>query len=301
MKSELCTTLTLRERQIILGLFLIPKFGFRRVIKLFEIYQDWFKIWNLNYSDLKRINFPPNLIKIFLEKRNEIDLGRTWNNHLKQNIKIITCFDPEYPPFLKQIFSPPLILFAQGNINLLNRKNLLSVVGSRKYTSYGQTIVKKLIKPLAQKGITIVSGLALGIDGLAHQESLNTPGSTIAVLGSPLNNIYPAQNLPLAQKIKKTGLLISEFPLGTKISKENFPMRNRIIAGLSLATLIVEAQEKSGALITGNFALYENRELLAIPGSIFENNCQGTNDLIKQGATLVNSLTDLLEVYELTK
>jgi len=299
MKSELWKTLTTSERQIILGLFLIPGFGLKRISFLFEIYKDWHKIWNLNYYDFQNINFNSKLIETFLHQRNKIDLDKVWNIYQNQNIEIITYFDQNYPHLLKQIFSPPLILFAQGNIELLNRKNFLSVVGSRKYTLYGKSVIEKFIKPVAEQNITIVSGLAIGIDSLAHIESLNTCGSTIAVLGSPINNIYPTRNFQLAQKIKEKGLLISEFPIGAKIIKENFPRRNRIIAGLSQATLIIEAQEKSGALITGNYALHENRELLAIPGSVFQNTCQGTNNLIKQGAKLINNLTDILEIYNL--
>jgi DNA processing protein len=287
-----------QQQKIILGLSLIPKFGFKRITQLLKVYKNWEKIWNLSYQDLQRINLSPKLIKTFLENRNKIDLKEVWNKHIEQNIEIITYFDPEYPFLLKQIFSPPLVLFAQENIELLKRKNFLSVVGSRKYTSYGESAIKEFIKPIAEKNITIISGLALGIDALAHIESINTIGSTIAVLGSPLNKIYPYQNLELAQEIREKGLLISEFPIGSEIAKENFPMRNRIIAGMSSATLIIEAQERSGALITGNFALYENRELLVIPGSIFQNNCQGTNNLIKEGARLVNDLSDILEIYE---
>ena len=288
-----------QQRKIILGLFLIPKFGFKRITQLFEVYKDWHKIWNLNYQDLKKINLGHNLIEIFLENRNKINLENTWDNYIKQNIEIITYFDKNYPLLLKETFSPPLVLFARGNIELLNRKNFLSVVGSRKYTSYGKSVVEKFIKIIAEQNITIVSGLAIGIDTLAHIESLNTLGSTIAILGSPINEIYPAKNFQLAQKIKETGLILSEFPLGSKIAKENFPRRNRIIAGLSQATLIIEAQEKSGALITGEYALHENRELLTIPGSIFQNTCQGTNNLIKQGAKLVNNISDVLEIYNL--
>ena len=299
MKNDLCQTLNISERQIILGLFLIPKFGFKRITQLFETYKDWSKIWNLNYQGLKSINLNYNLIETFLENRNRINLEKIWNSYIQKNINIITYFDKQYPFLLKQIFSPPLILFAQGNIGLLKRKNFLSVVGSRKYTSYGKSAIEKFVKTIAEQNITIVSGLALGIDALAHIESLNTLGSTIAVLGSPINEIYPAKNFQLAQRIKEKGLIISEFPLGSDMAKENFPRRNRIIAGLSQATLIIEAQEKSGALITGNYALHENRELLAIPGSIFQNTCQGTNNLIKQGAKLVNNIQDILEIYNL--
>jgi DNA processing protein len=224
MKNDLCKTLTTSERQIILGLFLIPKFGFKRITQLFEIYKDWPKIWSLNYQDLKSIKLNHNLIETFLENRNKINLENTWNTYINQNIKIITCFDENYPYLLKETFSPPLILFAQGNIELLKRKNFLSVVGSRKYTPYGKAVVEKFIKIIAEQNITIVSGLAIGIDTLAHIESLNTLGSTIAILGSPINEIYPAKNFQLAQKIKENGLILSEFPLGSKMAKENSPI-----------------------------------------------------------------------------
>ncbi len=301
MKSELCKTLTLSERQIILGLFLIPKFGFRRITQLFKVYPNWHQIWNLNYQELEKSGLNQQLIRTFLNTRNKSNLEKIWNAYEKQDIKIITYFDSGYPYLLKQIFSPPLILFAQGNIQLLKRKNFLSVVGSRNYSSYGQSVVKELINAIAKQNITVVSGLARGIDTLAHIESIDTIGSTIAVLGSALNQIYPQQNIHLAQKIREKGLLISEFPLNNKITKENFPRRNRIIAGLSQATLVIEARQKSGALITGNYALNENRELLAVPGSIFQSTCQGTNNLIKTGAKLVNNISDILEVYELEK
>lgn len=299
MKSDLLVESNSMKHKIILGLFLIPGFGFKRINQLFEIYKDWNKIWNLNYYDLQKINFNPDLAKIFLHYREKIDLHKNYNIYKNQNIKIITCFDKNYPYLLKQIFSPPVVLFAQGNTELLKNKNFLSVVGSRKYTSYGKSIIQKLIRPIAEQNITIVSGLAIGIDSMAHIESLDTKGSTIAVLGSPINDIYPSCHFHLANKIKQNGLLISEFPINAKFAKENFPRRNRIIAGLSQATLIIEAIKKSGALITANYALNENRELLAIPGSIFQNNSEGTNNLIKQGAKMITDVDDILEMYDL--
>jgi len=162
-------------------------------------------------------------------------------------------------------------------------------------------IVQNFIKLIAEKNITIVSGLAIGIDSLAHAEAVDTKASTIAVLGSPINRIYPQSNLRLAEKIIQKGLLISEFPIGSPLAKENFPKRNRIIAGLSQATLIIEAAKKSGTLITAQYALNENREVLAIPGSIFQNNSQGTNNLIKQGAKIITEIKDILEIYNIAE
>lgn len=291
--------LSLAQRKIILGLFLIPKFGFYTILKLFKIFRDWEKIWNLNYIDLKRKGFSEKFIQQFIHHKNKINLDEIWK--LYENIHLITYFDKNYPFLLKQTYSPPLILFALGNLELLKNKNFLSVIGSRKFSQYGKSIVQNFIKLIAGKNITIVSGLAIGIDSLAHAEAINTKASTIAVLGSPINQIYPQSNLRLAEKIAQTGLLISEFPIGSQICKENFPKRNRIIAGLSQATLIIEASKRSGTLITAQYALNENREVIVIPGSIFQNNSQGTNNLIKQGAKIITEIKDILEIYNITE
>lgn len=300
MKSDLCKTieLSLIERKILLGLFLLPNFGFQKIMRLFQVYGDWAKIWNLKYYELKNLKFSEKLINQFLNHRQKINLDQEWNNYINKNIKIITFFDKEYPFLLKQIYSPPLVLFARGNLDLLNRKNFLSVVGSRKFTSYGKLVVQKFIKDIAENNITIVSGLAIGIDSLAHQESLNTNGSTIAVLGNSLDKIYPASNINLAKNIIKNGLIISETPINTAFSKANFAKRNRIIAGLSQASFIVEASDRSGALITANFALNENREVLTVPGSIFSETLKGNLQLIKNGAKIVENINDILEIYQ---
>ncbi|MCD4704687.1 DNA-processing protein DprA [bacterium] len=300
MKSDTSETqeLSLVHRKILLGLFLIPYFGFKKINLLFKVYQDLEKIWRLGYKDLQKNKFSNRLCGIFIHHRNQINLEQTWN--LYKNYHILNYFDKNYPYFLKQSYNPPLIIFALGNLELLKNKNLLSVVGSRKFSSYGKSVIEKFIKNVAEKNITIVSGLAMGIDALAHQEALDTKGSTIAVLGSPINQIAPQTNFYLAKKIVKQGLIISEFPLGSAVRKENFPQRNKTIASLSPATLIIEAGERSGALITAKYALEENREVLTIPGSIFQKNSEGTNELIKQGAKLVNSLEDILEIYNIS-
>ncbi|MDD3284093.1 MAG: DNA-processing protein DprA [Patescibacteria group bacterium] len=285
------------HRKIILGLFLIPNLGFCRITKLYEEFGDWEKIWNLNYSDFKKINFPENLTNCFIQERDKINVEKTWNLYKNQNIKIITFFDNEYPYLLKQTYSPPLVIFARGNINLLQHKNFLSVVGTRRNTQYGKSVVQNFVRPVAEQNITIVSGLAIGIDSLAHIESLDTSGSTIAVLGTPIDKIYPNCNYNLAQKILKNGLIISEMPINTPFVKENFARRNRIIAGLSQATFVVEAGEKSGALITSEFAINENREILTVTGSIFDNYVKGNIRLIKQGAKIIEKVEDILEIY----
>lgn len=283
----------------ILGLSLIPYFGFRRINLLYEQYEDWEKIWNLSYGEIEKL-LGEKLAKIFIKNRNIINTDEEIIKYEKLNIDIISCFDEIYPKLLKEIYSPPLILFARGNIELLKNKNLLSVVGTRKYSEYGKNIIKNMMGPVSNQNITIVSGLAIGIDSLAHIEALKEKGSTIAILGSAIDRIYPSSNLNLAKQIEKEGLILSELPIGTKFTKENFPKRNRIIAGLSRATLIIEAGEKSGALITANFAINENRDVLAVPGSIFNSYSIGTNNLIKQGAKIITSINDILEIYEMT-
>ncbi len=291
MKSELST-------KIILGLSLIPGFGFRRIKKLFDIFCDWEKIWHLNYNDIKNI-FGENLAKIFIERKDKINIYEEFEKYEKTNIDVITYYDDIYPKLLKETYSPPLIIFAIGNIHLLKNKNFLSVIGSRKYTQYGKYVVEKLISQISKQNITVVSGLAIGIDSFAHIEALKECGSTIAVLGSAINEIYPKSNINLSKQIEKYGLIISELPIGTKYAKENFPQRNRIIAGLSQATLIIEAGQRSGALITANYAINENREILTIPGSILEKNYEGNNYLIKQGAKIITDIEDILETYNI--
>lgn len=289
----------LEYKKILLGLFLIPNIGFRKVKRLFEIFKDWKLIWNLNYNDLINSGFSENFAKYFINQKNKIDYNKIWEIHERNNIKIINYFDEDYPYLLKQIFSPPLILFARGNIELLKNNNFLSVVGSRKFDSYGKSIVEKFVGICGEKNITIVSGLANGIDSLSHINSIDTPGSTIAVLGSDITKPTPISNISLANDILKNGLIISEYGINSPYRKQNFPQRNRIIAGLSQATFIVQAGVKSGALITANFALSENRDVLTCPGSIFNKYQEGCNMLIKQGAKIITCIDDILEIYNI--
>lgn len=219
----------------------------------------------------------------------------------KEKINFITWHDPAYPRLLLEIPAPPPILYYQGELNG-EIKNRLAVVGSRKHSAYAEKATAELLPPLIEAGIEIVSGLALGVDSLAHQTTLNHQGKTLAVLGSGLNpaNIYPWSNRRLAENIITSGgALISEFPPDTPPYKQNFPQRNRIISGLCQATLIVEAKDKSGALITANFALEQNREVLAVPGNIFSEFSAGPNKLIKAGAKTITAAEDILEVFKI--
>lgn len=211
------------------------------------------------------------------------------------------CIESEdYPEQLRNIYDPPLKLFVIGNKKILKQKNV-AIVGTRNATEYGKKVALQLAKDLSKNGINIISGLALGIDTYAHIGALEkNKGKTIAILGSGIDELYPKQNIELAKKIiYSDGCIVTEYPLGTKPEKLNFPKRNRIISGLSEGVLVVEAKDKSGSLITADFALEQGREVWAVPGNIFDSTSIGTNNLIKQGAKLISDYTDILETINM--
>lgn len=239
----------------------------------------------------------------FIIFRQQIEPDRLLEDLDRKKIKILTIADAGYPKLLKQIYDPPFILYYQGDLNALN-DFMLAVVGTRKYTSYGKQVTEKLIKELVVNNLTIVSGLAFGIDSLAHLAAIDSGGKTLAVLASGLDrqNIYPSQNRYLADKIQaRGGMILSEYPLGIMPLKHHFPQRNRLISGLSLGTLVIEAGEKSGALITAMHALEQNREIFAIPGNIYSPYSAGANNLIKLGAKLVTGAKDIIETLNLAE
>ncbi len=230
----------------------------------------------------------PNLV--------QVEENLSWLDE-SQN-RYILCFDDErYPKQLKEISSPPLLLYLQGDIRLLTHPQM-ALVGSRNCTPYGQEKAYQFAGQLASLGFTITSGLALGIDGFAHQGALDANGKTIAVLGTGLNNIYPKRHLKLARQIIKTGLLVSEFWPNSPAIPSNFPRRNRLISGLSLGVLVVEASKRSGSLITARYANEQGRELFALPGSIDNSQACGCHQLIQQGAKLVVNVADISEEFE---
>jgi len=215
---------------------------------------------------------------------------------MDQKIKTISIGDKNYPKFLKEIKNPPKVIYYLGEIKC--EENCFAVVGTRRCSSYGKQVTSEITEDLAESGLTIVSGLAPGIDTFAHQAAVERKKRTIAVLGTGLDekSVYPKSNLNLAKKIIETGgCLISEYPPGTSGAKFTFPQRNRIISGLSLGTLVIEAKEKSGALITANYAFSQKRKVFAIPGSIYSSNSRGPHILIKKGAKLVENAEDILK------
>ena len=215
-----------------------------------------------------------------------------WNLEIKRlqehKVKVITILDGGYPQRLKEIYLPPIVLFYRGNLSLINQR-AVAVVGSRDHSKYAKECIREIIPELVKDDIVVISGLARGVDTLAHEETLKANGNTIAVIGSGLDVVYPLENSKLYDLIAKRGLILSEYPLQSRPLKFHFPYRNRIIAGLSHGVCVIEAKEKSGSLITANLALSENREVFAVPGSIFSIHSKGTNSLIEAGACLVSS------------
>ncbi|REE94404.1 DNA processing protein [Paenibacillus taihuensis] len=225
-----------------------------------------------------------------------LDVGAREERMKQLGIKVITCLDEDYPELLKESPQPPWVLYAIGKDTLLNRHSI-SIVGTRGPTTYGRRTASELARKLSERGLTVVSGMARGIDALAHEGALQGAGSTIAVLGTPVTQIYPPDNRQLYADIAKNGLVISEVPIGTPFHPGLFPLRNRIIAALSLGTVVVEAAERSGSLITADQALEMSRDVFAVPGPISSPKSAGTNGLIRQGAKLVTSYEDILEEY----
>lgn len=256
------------------------------------------KLWKAGNSDLRR-KMDPKIAELIIEAKNLFNPETEIEKLQKFNIGYMTMYDKEYPKLLAEVPDGPVILYIRGSMKALKIPSI-AVVGSRKFTHYGQKVAYQLSKSCSEAGLGIVSGLALGIDAVAHKAALDAGGITIGVLGCGLDRIYPASNLSLAREIiEKNGAVISEFPPGTPPMKYNFPTRNRIIAGLSLGTLVVEAAEQSGALITAYQALEYNREVFAVPGNVDSEMSKGTNLLIQKGAKLITKPEDILEEFNI--
>lgn len=278
------------------SLFLLNKIKLSssKINKILSFFPDPEVILSIKRNDLENLSFLSEserrrLVKLKESKEAEKEMELAY----KEKIELLDIFSPEYPSLLKEIDSPPLVLYIKGDKEVLN-KMCFSIVGTRLPSIYGVNMAQKLSFSLASLGFVIVSGLARGIDTQAHKLALKA-GRTVAVLGSGLFNLYPKENKELAREIAENGAVISEFPLFEPPLKENFPRRNRIISGLSKGVLIVEAAQRSGALITARYALEQNREVFALPGEANSPLSKGPHSLIKQGAKLVDSIDDILQ------
>jgi len=274
-----------------------PKITYARYKKLAAYFSDLKNIWDAEIIDLIPAGLEEHIAQEFLTWREKNPIEKIAERLDKEKISTVSIVEPNYPQLLKEITDPPHTLFFRGTLPP-NTKPALGVVGTRKITTYGKLACQDIIAPTARQGITIVSGLALGIDGVAHQTTIDNKGITIAVLGSGINksNIYPTTHTRLSEQIITSGgAVMSEYPPGFSPTQYSFPARNRIIAGLSLGTLVIEAPETSGALITARCALDYNREVFCIPHTIHSPTGVGPNNLIKMGARLVSTYQDILE------
>lgn len=277
-----------------------PRIGSQSLKKALAVFDSPLQLWKAPESEIKH-KLNERVAGLLVEARSKSDPETELEKLSKLDIGYMTIYDSEYPEILREICDHPAVLFIRGNVKAL-KKLCLAVVGSRKYSNYGAKVTKDLAFRAAENGLVIVSGLALGIDAVAHQAALDASGLTVGVLGCGLDRIYPVANYRLGEKIIDSGgAIISEFPIGTVPMRQNFPIRNRVIAGLSQGTLVIEAAEDSGSLITANLALEYNREVFAVPGNIDSPNSAGTNKLIKAGAIPVTEIADILSVLNIAE
>ncbi len=264
-------------------------------------HEDVAAAWKAGSKELAQAGLDARTIDGFLKQRATINPHQELEKLERLRISVITLKDKDYPQLLTEIINAPPVLYIAGTFKKEDDRFALGVVGTRKVSSYGRQVTEQFARELAEGRVTVVSGLAHGIDTIAHTATLDAGGRTIAVLASGLDTIYPADNLGLARRIVASGqgALITEFPLGVKPDSRNFPARNRIISGLSLGILVTEAPKQSGALITANFALEQGRDVFAVPNSIYSPGSVGVNKLIQDGAHLVTNVQDILMALNL--
>ncbi|MDI6815405.1 MAG: DNA-processing protein DprA, partial [Dehalococcoidales bacterium] len=280
------------------GFSIIPGIGRVKLTQLENYFGSLENAWQATPVDLKHSGLDSGSINTITSWRPKISLDAEMEKLDRYGVKVVTWHDPAYPSRLREIYDYPPLLYIRGSL-LPEDEWCLAVVGTRRATVYGRQVTEEIVADLARSKITIVSGLAKGIDSLAHQSALDAGGRSIAVFACGLDIVYPSENANLARRIIQQGALISEYPLATRPKADNFPRRNRIMSGLSLGVLIIEAGETSGAMITARLALEQNREVFAIPGSILSPASRGTNHLIQEGAKLVRDYTDILEELNL--
>jgi len=288
----------LNEVKYWIGFSLIPGIGRIKLSLLEAYFGDLGMAWNAPAAELKSAGLDAKSAETIITLRGRISLDAELEKLERHKVKAITGDDADYPARLKEIYDYPPLLYVRGTL-IPEDEWAIAVVGTRRTSIYGRQVTEEVVADLVRNKITITSGLAKGIDAIAHRTALEMGGRTIAVFGCGLDMVYPSDHVDLARKIMDHGALISEFPLGTRPKAEHFPQRNRIISGMSLGTLVIEAGEKSGAMITAHWAVEQNRDVFAIPGSIFSPASKGTNRLIQEGAKLVRNCTDIMEELNL--
>ena len=288
------------DKRYWIGFNLIKGIGAVRMQALIQHFGDLELAWKASSADLAEAGLGKKVIERIIQASEEVDLGKLWEKIEAQGINILTWQDESYPGRLKEIDQPPPVLYIRGEY-LPDDLFAVAIVGTRRATAYGRQITEEISSFLAANGITVISGLARGVDAIAHQSTLKAGGRTIAVLGSGVDMIYPPEHRGLAEQMMERGAVISDYALGTPPDASNIPPRNRIISGLSLAVVVIEAGETSGALITAEFAAEQGREVFAVPGSILAPQSKGTNKLIQRGALPLLSMNDLMQALDLTR
>ncbi len=280
------------------GFNMVKGIGPVRVRGLLDHFGDLALAWRAAPDDLRAAGLDRRSCEALVAARQGIDLDMALERLEQAGVTVLTWESPDYPVNLRNIAQPPPVLYVRGQLTEADEW-AVAMVGTRRASAYGREVTRELAAALAASGVTVVSGLARGIDIVAHRAALEAGGRTVAVLGSGPDQIYPAEHQPTAEGIVKSGAVVSDYPLGTPPDSANFPPRNRIISGLAKGVVVVEADERSGAIITAKFAAEQGRDVFAVPGSIRMPTCRGTNKLIQDGAKMVLSATDILEELNL--
>ena len=284
----------------LVGISLLPGIGPARFHRLLERCGEPERAWRASEQDLLAAGVDARSIPALIERRRAISIAQEMERLRRLEVRVLSVYDADYPPRLKEIFGPPPLLYVRGEITREDAQ-AIGVVGTRGPTVYGKELAARIVPELSSAGLTVVSGLARGIDTIAHSAALQSGGRTIAVLGCGIDVMYPAENRRLFERITQHGAVVTDYPLGTKPDAFNFPARNRIISGLSLGVVVVEAQTGSGALITADYALEQNREVFAFPGRATDRGSAGCNKLIRDGrAKLVSTTEDIVTELDLT-
>jgi DNA processing protein len=285
--------LTKEDELYWLALRLIPGLGVRRAGQLLDAYHGPQAIFRASRSELEAAGITGSVAQSVASGCSFEDAAAMQQKMLDAGAVLITRSDERYPPRLGEIYDPPIVLFARGRVEIL-AEPMIGVVGTRRPTTYGTAVTERIAADLARSGLVISSGMARGIDTAAHQGALEAGGGTVAVFGCGVDVVYPAENRKLASQLAEKGLLLSEFPMGSPAYPQNFPVRNRIISGMSLGILVVEGAQYSGSSITARLALDQGREVFAVPGNVTSKVSWGPNLLIKQGAKLVQDYNDVV-------
>jgi DNA processing protein len=269
-----------------------------RVRRLIDHFGSLEQAWRASTAELRTAGLDERVAANVDTVRNSKDVARELDSIERDGVQVLTWDSPRFPERLLNIYNPPIMLYVRGELPA-ETVPAVAVVGTRKATAYGREVTKEICRGLVENDVTVISGLARGVDSCAHRAAIENHGQTVAVLACGVNVVYPPENRLLALEIIDNGCLVSEYPMNSRPEAMNFPARNRLISGLSLGTLVVEAGDRSGALITAAFALEQGRDVFAVPGNIFSNSSKGCHALIQQGAKLVRSAADIIEELNL--